>query len=152
MNRDYEEAQVSSNEQPVSLQERQLYSVQRSQYRLTRWFGVWMCVVGFVLIPSGFVLPWPLELRLLVIGVTMVVLWAASLFFRARKVIPNSWHVGLAIVLWVLLSIALDVLVPANSSLAVAVSAAVAATLPFYVIGSYFLIRRPAGNHDTYTA
>lgn len=151
MNSDREEAKTRSSGQLIA-QKRQLHAVQNSQFRLTRWFGGWMWFAGLALIPSGFTLPWPLDVRLIAIGVTMLLLWLASLYFRARRVIPPSWHIWVAVVLWILLSIAFDFMLPVQAPLGVGLAAAVAATIPFYVIGSYFLFRRPAGTHDTYQA
>lgn len=124
-----------------------LRDARERQFDRTRWFGRCLIVVGIVLIPSGFSLPWDLPARLAVIAVTFAALIAVSSYIGRHRVVPRSSIPYVATVCWFGLSVVME-LIWNDVDLAGGLVAAAVASIPFFVAGWYFLMRR-AGTEKT---
>ena len=111
------------------------------QFDRTRWFGLCLILVGLVLIPSGFSLPWELPLRLVIVAVTAVALLAVAAYIRRHRVVPRSAIPSVATAGWLGIS-ALMGAVWDDLDLVAGFAVAVVASSPFFVAGTYFLVRR----------
>ena len=107
----------------------------------TRLFGTWMIVMGLVLVPSGFSIPWEWSTHLAVLVTTFVVFIVATLYLHTRRVLAGSSALTIVVGAWLAISVLLAALIPDNASFALGVAASVAASLPFFVVGVMFLRR-----------
>ena len=106
-----------------------------------RLFGIWMIVMGLVLVPSGFSIPWEWSTHLAVLVTTFVVFIVATLYLHTRRVLAGSSALTIVVGAWLAISVLLAALIPDNASFVLGVTASFCASLPFFVVGVMFLRR-----------
>jgi uncharacterized membrane protein len=130
-----------SSSVPLAAQADQLIASHNERQHRTRLFGVWMLIMGLLLLPSGFSLPWEWPVHIGILIATFVVFVAATLYLRIRRVLAGSSALTIVFGAWLAVSVLLAAMIPDNSSFALGMAASVAASVPFFVVGVMFLRR-----------